>query len=197
MRRDILTARDRRALTIGAAAIIALVAGVRGFPAWRAWRAEARAAAAEKMTEAAKKEAILERFEESLDSLEARMARVRDVGTSLVVAETPGEAVSSLTAALAETARISSVRLDAVAGRVDSSTHRALSLVSVDAQATGDITGLASLLYRLERNSRFVAIRRLVIRPENVAGPSDQVETLGIRLTVQGLALVRAGEQTR
>lgn len=186
-----LTARDRRALVAGVLVIVVLIGGVRGLPAWARWRAGVRAHAEEMLTHAAQTEAVLAGFSESLDTLEARSARLLEVGTSLLVGESPGAAAARLEHAVSEMARLSSVRLDAVEARVDTSGAPALPLVSLDARATADVTRLAALLHRLERGPALLSVRRLIVRPQQVDVAGDQVETLHVEITVVGLALAR------
>lgn len=187
---DLLTPRDRRALIGGAAVILALVVAVRGLPAWRAWRAEARARAAESMTQAARSDAVLSGLSRSLDTLEARTARVKQLGPALLAGDTPNQAATALAVALAEMARTSLVRLDAVEMHVDTAKGSALPRVSIEAQATGDVTGLASLIHSLEKGPLLLAVRRLTIRPQRIDSPPDQGEMLSIRFTVEGLGLL-------
>jgi hypothetical protein len=184
---------DRRALTLGAGVIVTLVVGFRGFPAWRAWRADARAAAAERITQAAQTDAVLAGFESSLDTLERRTARMLAVAPALLTGDTPAEAVSNLAALVADAARAASVRLDAVDIRVDSSKVHVLPRVSIELQATADVVGLAALLRRLEGGPTLLAVRRLSVRPQNPASPPEVPEMLSVRLTVEGLALIRQG----
>jgi hypothetical protein len=48
-----------------------------------------------------------------------------------------------------------------------------------------------AILLALEQGPTLLAIRRLTVRPQNVEVPADQVETLSIRLRIEGLALIR------
>lgn len=187
----LLSARDRRTIAVGATVVMGLVGVLRGLPAWRAWRADARAAAVEMLSRAGRTEAVLAGSSQALDTLEVRTARLRQVVPALLAGETPAEAASMLTAVIADVARRSLVRLDAMEVRVDTSDRKSLPRVSLDAQATADVRGLASLLYSLERGPTLLAVRRLVVQPANVQSPPDQIENLSIRLTVEGLALVR------
>jgi len=188
--------RDQRALALGAAGILGLLVAFRAAPAWRVWRGEARAAAFEGMSQAGRSEAVLGSFPQTLDSLEARTARVRAVGPALLTGDTPAEAGSTLAGLLGDLSRQTLVRLDAIDIHVDTSRARALRRVTVEVQATADIAGLGSFLYGLEKGPTLLAVRRLDVRPQNVDSPGDQVETLAIRLTVEGLALVRARGDT-
>lgn len=193
----LLAVRDQRALVLGAVTMLGLVLALRGVPAWRAWRAEARAVAAELQSQEARSDALLAGFAGSLDTLEARTARLLALGPALLSGETPAEAGSTLAALLAEVARESLVRLEAVDIRVDTSKAHALPRVAVEVQATADIAGLSAFLYGLEKGPALLAVRRLVIRPQAVDGPADQLETLSIRLAVEGPALVQTPGEKR
>jgi hypothetical protein len=188
---DLLSARDRRALIGGATAILCLVIGVRGLPAWRSWRADARARAAESIGQAARTHAVLTGLSVSLDTLDARTARVKQLGPALLSGDTPNEAATALAVAVAEMARAALVRLDAVEMHVDTAKGVALPRVSIEAQATGDVTGLTSFVHSLEKGPLLLAVRRLAVRPQRIDSPPDQGEMLSIRFTVEGLGLVR------
>lgn len=184
--------RDRRALILGGAIMLGLVGVFRGLPAWRAWRAEARAAAAEAQSQAARSDALVAGLRESLDTLEARTALMRGLGPALLTGDTPAEAGSALTALLGELARQSLVRLEAVDIRIDTTAARSLPRVAAEVHATADITGLSSFLAALERGPTLLAVHQLAIRPQTPDGPANQVELLSIHFRVEGLALVRA-----
>lgn len=191
MSTKLLGARDQRAVVIGAASMLGLVVALRGLPAWRSWRAEVRAVAVEAQAQAAQSDALLASFAASLDTLEARTARLLQLGPALLAGGTSGEAAATLSGILGELARQSLVRLDAVDIRVDSAGGRSLPRATVGVQATADITGLSAFLQGLEQGPALLAIRQLVVRPQATDGSADQVELLSIRLTVEGLALVR------
>jgi hypothetical protein len=175
---------------------VTLLIGFRGLPAWRAWRSDARAAAVERITQAAQTDAVLAGLESNLDTLEGRSARMLAVAPALLTSDTPAEAASNLAALVADAARTASVRLDAVEIRVDSAKTHALPRVSVEVQATADVVGLASLLRRLEGGPTLLAVRRLAVRPQNPASPPDQAELLSVRVTVEGVALIQLGGKT-
>jgi len=186
-----LAARDRRALVIGVVAIGGLVIGLRGVPAWVRWRTEVRATAAEAITQEQRVDAVIAGFSQSLDTLGSRIGRLRKLGPAFITGATPTEAASTLAGLVGEMARSSLVRLDAIELHVDSSGGpTAMPRVRLEAQATADITGLATLLRSLEKGPTLLAVRRVSIRPQSVESPSNQVETLAIHFTVEGLALL-------
>jgi hypothetical protein len=184
-----LGAPDRRALKLGAATVFGLVFLVRGWPAWRSWRAEVRGSAAEVRARALEANTVLGHFPETLDTLEARTSRLVAMRPLLLTGDTPTAAASNLAALLGELGRQSMVRFDAVETRID--TTHTLPRVAVDAQALTDVAGLGSLLQSLEQGPTLLAVRRLMVRPQNIAAPATQVESLSIQLTVEGQAMVR------
>jgi hypothetical protein len=186
-----LRLRDRRALLVGLGAIASLLLLFRGLPAWLRWRAEVRATAAEAIGQERRRDVIVTGFARSLDSLEARTDRLQRLGPAFVTGTSPAEAASTLAGMIAEMARASLVRLDAIEMRVDSADRRRMPRVRVEAQATADIAGLAALLRRVERGPALLAVRRLSVRAQAIDGASNQPETLALRFTVEGLALVR------
>lgn len=191
MNLNAFTSHDRRVAALGATVIASLLLGFRAAPAWRVWRADARALAAEQVAGAARDAALLEAFPTALDSLEAREGRVLGIGPALLTGDSPPDAASNLAALIAEIARASSVRLEVVNSRADSSHAEALPRVTADIQATADVAGLAALLRSLESGPLLLAIKHLEVRPQNLAGPADQAEQLFIRLTVEALVLLR------
>jgi Type II secretion system (T2SS), protein M subtype b len=186
-----LTTHDRRVLLLGAGSILGLVAIFRGIPAWLAWQRDAHAAAAQRVSAADQDAVLLAAFPAALDSLEARTTRLLTIRPALLTAESPEEASSNLAAALADMARRAQVRLDGVDVRVDSSGVTALVRASAEVQATADIAGLAALLRSVEHGPVLLSVRRLKVQPQNVASPPDQVESLSLRLTIEGLVLLR------
>ncbi len=186
-----LRLRDRRALLVGLTVIGGLVLAFQALPAWLRWRSEARAAAAEVIAQERHRDAIVGGFARSLDTLEARTERLEKLGPAFVTGKTPAEAASTLAGVVAEIARASLVRLDAIEMKVDSADPRRLARVRLDAQATADIAGLSSLLRRFEQGPTLLAVRRLSVRAPAVDGAANQPETLALRFTVEGLALVR------
>jgi hypothetical protein len=176
---------------MGVLVVGGLLVCFRGVPAWWTWQAEARTAAQEAISQAAWSDAVIGNFAASLDSLAARATEIRQLGPAFLAGETRAEAASTLTGLLADLARLSLVRLDAVDTRIDTSRTGALPRVWADVQAVGDIHGLAAFLERLERNATLLAVRRLSVRPQSAESPADQPELLTLRFSVEGLALVR------
>jgi hypothetical protein len=185
-----LQPRERRVLLFGTIVIGLMVAVGRGLPAWRRWNEAARTSAADLTARAARGDAVVRGLAESLDMLDARTARLGALKAALLAGETPSDAGSNLAVIVAEAARRAPVRLDAVEVRIDTTKARTLPRISVEVQATADITGLAALLRDLEDGPALLAVRRVAVRPQNPEGQPSEVETLSVRLTIEGTALV-------
>jgi hypothetical protein len=190
---EALATRDRRALFAGVAVIGGLVFALRGAPAWWRWRGEVRAAAAEAIERDQAVKEVVAGFSQSLDTLGVRIGALREIGPAFLSGATSTEAASMLASVVGEMARSSLVRIDAIELRADSApaTKLAMPHVRAEVQATADIAGLAALLQTLERGPLLLSVRRLSVRAAAVDAPPNQVESLTIQLTVEGLALLR------
>ena len=192
-----LGTRDRRAVTVGVLTIGSLVLGLGGIPAWWRWRADMRASAADALAQEQRVSSVVGSFSESLDTLGARVTRLKRLGPAFLTGATPAEAASMLAAILGESARASLVRIDAIEIHTDSVRGSEMPRVRVEAQAVGDVAGLAALLQRLERGAPLLAIRRLSVQSQAVDAPANQIESLSIRFTVEGLALIPSASRAR
>ena len=143
-------------------------------------------------------DAVVAGFSQSLDTLGARVTRFRSMGPAFLSGATSAEAASMLTAIVGEIARSSLVRIDAMELHVDSARGGFdMPRVRLDAQATADIAGLAALVRSLEKGPTLLAVRRLSVRPQSIESPANQVESLTIQFTVEGLALVSQQKERR
>jgi hypothetical protein len=192
-----LSHRDVRALVVGGIGLFLLLAVPRAARAWLAWRAEATQAAAEMTLELERTRRTIAGLGAALDSAEARVSRFRELGTMLFVVRKQAEAAAALTGAIGEAAAGSTIRIIGVETRLDTtSVPKTLRRISATVHANGDITGLASLLERLESRRTLLALRKLSVHPQNVEAPQNAAEVLDIRLTVEALALI-SGEQKK
>lgn len=189
-----LSSRDGRAVMAGGAIILALLLASRGIPAWLAWQDDARASAAELLTEAALIESTLEGFSRTLDSLEARKLRLLELAPMLLSGEDPHAAGAQLAGALTEAAAASRVRLGSVHVEADSTSEGVLTRVGARTEATGDIRGITAFLEILEGGPTLISLRELSIRASDVAAPPDRPEELQVRIAVEALALLRRDE---
>ena len=186
-----LATRDRRALIIGVIVIAGLAVAMRALPAWWRWRSDVRANAAEALAQQGRMGAVLGEFSRSLDTLSSRVVALRRLGPVFLTGSTPSEAASMLAVFVGDVARSSLVRVDAIELQVDTARRQDLPRIRAEVQATADVSGLAALLAHFERGPLLLSVERLSVRPQAVDSPGDQVESLAIRITVEGLALIR------
>jgi len=185
-----VSTRDRRVIQAGIGIILALFAAFRAGPAWWRWRTTAVDEATEVGSRAASERNALTIFPVAVDTLEARNARFASIGPLLAVATDSAKAIVAMSDFLADAARSATIRLDSVRASAASATTQRLKRLVIDARATGDINGLASLLNILERSPKLVVIRRVRVDPSNIDNPPDQPELLAIQLKLEGLALI-------
>jgi hypothetical protein len=190
-------ARERRTIFAGATIALALVIGLRGIPVWLAWHAEARDAAAVASSEASRTAAMYGAFQSILDSLEARLSRLQKVRPVPLVARNAQDAASVLTSLMNEAARVATVQITTFKVNVDSSKSGALPRASIVMDATGDVTGLSTLLREIEGNPVALAVRSVSVVPQNVQVPAQEAEALAIRIKVEALVLPRDLHATR
>jgi hypothetical protein len=186
--------RDRRAIAVGLLVIGALLLLARGMPAWQRWAAESRSAAAAAVRRAEAAAQLVGGFEEALDSLEARTARLRALRRQPLIGSSPSDLSAQLGAYLGEVSRLSSVRLDAVDLQVDSSGGAATPTLSARLEATSDIVGTTAFLQRLETGQLLLGVRKLTVRPNPAELGRGTVERLNLELTVDAMGLIGAGK---
>lgn len=186
-----LSARDRRAVMVGGAIVFGSFLGFRAIPEWTEWRTQALRSAAELKQSLARSESLLAAFPDSLNSLETRLARFKEREVGLVVGSEPDELEGSVTRLVEDAAHRSTVRILALDAEVREGEADAFRRVFVRGRAVGDVTGLATMLHALEGGPRLLAIRELAVTAHDVRTPDDQAEQLGLRFTIEALALLR------
>jgi hypothetical protein len=186
-----MSRRDRRALFAGALLLLALLFVTKGAPALLRWRVEARASAVELRTALERASQELEILPTALDSLEARNHRFVALATALLPGESPAGAGGALASWIASAASQAGTEVGAVYVEVDTADAGVFTRVSVNADLTGDISGITGLLATLEAGPMLLAFRELSIDQPQPALPDNQMEALRVRLAVEGLALNR------
>lgn len=172
--------------------IAVLVLGFRGVPAWNAWRMEARESAAVLTVEVARTAALYDALPAMLDSLETRIARLQEMRPAPLVASDEHDAEAVLAEVVRSAAREGGVRITAFDTEPDSADRETLRFVTATVAAVGDVEALASFLSALESSSPTIAVRSLSVTPQSIETPADAIETITLRLRVEGLALRRA-----
>ena len=187
-----LSARDRRTLAIGVAAMGSIVALGRGLPAlarWERGRVEAAAEARARLRD----ETVAARLLPALtDSLRARRARLDSLEGVLFVGTLPAEASAQLAAVLAEYAEAAQLKVVSVQMRQDTARAGApLLRVGARLVGAGDVTALAGLLQAIETDESPLAVRELTVSQSEPAAPDTRPEILRLELFVEGLASLR------
>jgi Type II secretion system (T2SS), protein M subtype b len=184
-----LSRRDRRALLMGVGGVLGLIAAARGIPAWLQWQREARASAAERLTELASAESSLRNEPAVRDSLAASARRMLALAPSLLSGDTPAAAGATLAGLVSGAAAQASTRLGALQVRADSMSHGTFTRIAVMGNATGDVQGVAELLSALEHGPTLLAVRELSVSQTDPAAPVDRMEVLHVDFAVEGLML--------
>lgn len=188
---DRLSPRDRRALAAGAAVVLLLLLAGRGLPAWRRWDAAVRASAAEMAAEAARAERTARLLPATLDSLEARRARLVALGSALLDGGSPAASAAALASLLSGAGARAGVQIGSVQVRPDTASAGTFLRVYARADGTGDLGAITRMLALLEGAPELLAVRELSITQTNPGGPAEQPEALRLELAVEGLAMAR------
>jgi hypothetical protein len=186
-----LSARDRRTLTTGAIAIVALLCIFRGVPAWRERYAKERADAAHYALSAGEAEAAVRGSGARADSLDARRQRLVDLAPVILEGRGPAEAGGTLAAIVSGAAAQAGMQINSVQVRNDSAGPGTFTRVAVTADATGDARGIARMLRLLEGGTELLAVRSVSISGAQPGAPDQQPESLHLQVIVEGLALSR------
>ena len=145
-----MSGRDRRALTAGGAAIVAMLAVSRALPMVVRWERDAQS------TDASRRE-MLERATIAIalsdrvrDSARARGARIIALAPALLEGETPATASATLAGIISGAAVRSNVRIGALQLRADTASRGTFVHIGVSGDATGDVAGITAMLSLLE-----------------------------------------------
>lgn len=183
--------RDRRTLAAGGIIVLLLLFAGRGLPAWRRWDADVRASAAEMRAEAARAEQTVRLLPASLDSLEARRARLVALGRGVLDGESTAASGAALASLVSGAAARAGVRIGSVQVRPDTASAGTFMRIAVRADGTGDLPAITRMLALLEGAPELLAVREISITQPNPGGPAEQPEALRVELAVEGLALAR------
>lgn len=200
-----LSRRDRRALVIGAAIGGAVLLFVFVLRPYAAAVEDARAELARERDLLSREHALLSRassytnrLTHSDSALAAQAARQFDVVE-------PVAATAALTSHVASLAEPSRVRIDGARGMAPREGPAGLIELRASIDATADISGLMTLLRKLESDRRLVRVQRLDVEPlgPNEPGPydasmpeGDAVQPLRLRLEVVGYGTAPPADST-
>jgi len=160
-----LSARERRTIALGAAAVLlALTVVLAVLPFLRHWRAREGVIGAE-LSRVARLRGLVAAESRLRDAAAARFGALESSPQRLLAGRTPALAASALQSLLqdfADQSQITVSRLD-VAGAPDSTGE--LPAIPATVSAIGDIYGITDMLSRLHHGPRLLETLELTIRP--------------------------------
>lgn len=192
LRLQAVSTRDRRTIAVGMACIFGMILVAKILPAERKWddREEMRAMLSER--ELAEARSLISEEGSTREALAARSRELRKLEVGLVRSETISGGETALAAVISTAAAAAGIKVGALALDTDTGDHGTLRTVSVTAEASGDIQGLASFLGALEGTRSRLAVRALSITPSDPVAPETRAETLRLELTVQAQVITAA-----
>lgn len=196
-----MSRRDRRALVLGACAMLTTLAATRGVPALRAWSETSVTSAREVVDEAVRARRSVQGAPALADSLRAHSERFVALAPALLDAKSAATASATLGsiisgAAATSNAKLGSiqVRVDTVAGSSSGAAPRTFTRVAVRATLTADVGGLSRFLLGLERGLTLLSIDEIAITQPEPGADGTRPEMLNIEIAVAGLAFT--GQRT-
>jgi len=178
-----MTARERKAIRIGAVVVLAAIA-LKAGPALIQAVATAREQLAARHELLQSYHAILSDTAVIADSVEKLGREVVTLAPDILSGDSESEAMAALTGQITHLATAHRLRLEAVIRAPDSARAGSLHRVTARAELQGDVRGIAGITEAL-RNSQplVVPVRLEVLSP---ATPSIGAESLLVKLTLQG-----------
>ena len=192
-----MNGRDRRALVIGACVILIVLVVRNVVPALLTWQRGVRDAASRNEEKLGRANLSLRRAAQVQDSLRSRSARVVALAPAVLGGDSPATASATLAGIVSGAAARSNVRIGALQLSADTAARGIFTRVSVHGDATGDITGITTMLGALEGGPTLLAVRELSITQPEPGAPSDHAEALRVELAVVGLMLRQSARQAK
>jgi hypothetical protein len=187
VKRIALGSRDRRALLLGGAVVMATWIATRGMSSLLHRHEELRARAEVALVELQRSRELVAEEPLALEALADRARELVAWAPRLVAGATPAEALAELSSymsGLAAQHRVRLVRLDPSADSASGPFAR----LSLRLEAQGDIRGLAGWLVAMEEGERLLAVREIALSAPEPAAPSAQPEVLRAEIVIEGWA---------
>jgi hypothetical protein len=189
-----LTARDRRALLLGALVAAPLLA--------HAWVLKPYLAALDNTRAAVEQERALLQRELSLlagaPQLPREMATMRQTATvanrRLFTGADAIEATSALSSYVGGALRGANVAVQQVESRDAGEASNGLQEIAIDVRAEGSLAGMLQALRALESGARLLRITRVSVERPVAPLASSAAESLVLAATIRGYARLRVGE---
>jgi type II secretory pathway component PulM len=185
-----MNARDRRALTLGGAAILGAVVVFRLLP-WTVRSVFAlKAEATERVETLGRADDVLRGASAARDSLARALGEVVALAPRLVDGHTAAEAQAALSGVVSLSAGRNALRVLRLDPLPDSATG-AFGRVALHAELEGDVAGLTRFLKTVEVGDPLLTVRALSVQAPDPPGRPNVPEQLKIEATVAGLYLPR------
>ncbi len=187
-----LSARDRRALVLGGAAVVLGLALTQGAPRWLASFEDLRDEAYRQRRGLLDATALIEAIPALRDSLAGRKLRFEVERSGLIEDRVPAAAAARLGSLVSLAATSAGLALQSIDLQPDSSTERALRRPAVRGEARGDISGLGQFLLLIESGPPLMRVTTLSVVQADPVGGRDRFEELRISFVVEGSSLASA-----
>lgn len=185
-----MTARDRRALVWGGAAILGAIVALRVAP-WAVHSVrELHSSVAERRELVERARAVLDGRQAVQDSLGRTLSAIVALAPKLVDGRSGAEAQAALTSLLSLAAGRQALKVVRLDGLSDSAAG-VFNRVGVHAELEGDVAGVARLLRGVETGSPVLSVTSLRLAPADPATGPTTPERLRVEVTVAGYYLPR------
>lgn len=180
-----MIARDRRALFLGAGAIVAAVTALRVVPVTAGVAQRLRDRVATQEATLANARQLLASHREDRDSLQIALGRLVALAPKLIAGRTPTDAAASLASALEGLAARHAVRVTHLNTTPDSAGGPVRGITAY-LELEGDVRGLTALLAAIETGLPVLTVRSLTVTAPEPGAHARGPERLRIALTVTG-----------
>ena len=182
-----LTSRDRRALILGAAILVAALAYRAAIPAFAALvrTGESNQLRSDRLA------LVLQGAGEGAamrDTLRARRRRLDEADSLLLPAGTSARIASELGAIVRSAARSAGLEVLGAMSQSDSASSGPLHRAQVRIDAQGDISGVMQFLLLVELAPGMLDVREISLTPAEPTGIADRPEVLRVSFTIEGVA---------
>lgn len=189
-----ISARDRRALTLGASILAVAFVLVRGIPLWLSLLDRAQSDAAHETRALADAQALIAAAPILQDSLNARRHRYLAIAPYVIASESPDAAVARLSGIVSSAATSAGVALTSLSLSADTGLVRGFGRPAVRGEARGDISGLTQFLLLVEMGPPLLRVARLTVTPSDPFG-NMRTEELRIAFVIDAVSLATPARQ--
>lgn len=184
-----MSAKDRRAITLGVGIVLPALFAVFGVKPYFAALSSARQQLSVERETLAREKAAIDAARKNPRLRQAADSAMRALGPRLFEGRDDVAASAELVSYLGDVARTNRVWLQDAATRPAITSPGGVRALRVEMRAESDLHGVLTMLRELEFGQKFVRIDRLDISRVSRAAATDSSETLAISATVTGYAI--------